>query len=272
VPAASSRRCAQAEARGQGRRGTRRPDDRRRPARRWRRTCWCWPRRSPPRADQRPTRRKRPHNHNGPPIGRRLSGGGMRMDIHEYQAKDILARFGVPVPRGGLAWSPEQAAFRARELGAGPMGGQGADPRGRPGRGGGREALPHRGGGAPLRSRPVRQEPRDPADRGRGQAGGPAVGGGGLAHRPRDVSGLRARPQIRAHHDRRLRRGRHRDRGTGRHQARQPAPHGDRPGRGARHLPGARDGLRPGAEGQAGRADGDGAARLLPRLSAISTR
>jgi succinyl-CoA synthetase beta subunit len=42
------------------------------------------------------------------------------MDIHEYQAKDILARFGVPVPKGGLAYSPEQAAFRARELGAGP--------------------------------------------------------------------------------------------------------------------------------------------------------
>ncbi|MBL9048834.1 MAG: malate--CoA ligase subunit beta [Tabrizicola sp.] len=39
------------------------------------------------------------------------------MDIHEYQAKDILARFGVPVPKGGLAWSPEQAAYRARELG-----------------------------------------------------------------------------------------------------------------------------------------------------------
>jgi len=31
------------------------------------------------------------------------------MDIHEYQAKEILARFGVPVPRGGLAYSPEQA-------------------------------------------------------------------------------------------------------------------------------------------------------------------
>lgn len=39
------------------------------------------------------------------------------MDIHEYQAKDILANFGVPVPRGGLAFTPEQAAFRARELG-----------------------------------------------------------------------------------------------------------------------------------------------------------
>ena len=39
------------------------------------------------------------------------------MDIHEYQAKDILSNFGVPVPNGALAYSPEQAAFRARELG-----------------------------------------------------------------------------------------------------------------------------------------------------------
>src|SRR5262249_43000738 len=39
------------------------------------------------------------------------------MDIHEYQAKDILARFGVSAPRGGLAYSPEQAAYRAREIG-----------------------------------------------------------------------------------------------------------------------------------------------------------
>ncbi len=39
------------------------------------------------------------------------------MDIHEYQAKEILARFGVPIPRGGLAYSPEQAHYRAREIG-----------------------------------------------------------------------------------------------------------------------------------------------------------
>lgn len=39
------------------------------------------------------------------------------MDIHEYQAKEILARFGVPIPRGGLAYSPEQAAYRSHELG-----------------------------------------------------------------------------------------------------------------------------------------------------------
>ena len=39
------------------------------------------------------------------------------MDIHEYQAKEILSSFGVEVPNGGLAFSPEQAAFRAREIG-----------------------------------------------------------------------------------------------------------------------------------------------------------
>jgi len=39
------------------------------------------------------------------------------MDIHEYQAKEILAGFGVRVPRGGVAYSPEQAAYRATEIG-----------------------------------------------------------------------------------------------------------------------------------------------------------
>ncbi|HEU0089007.1 MAG TPA: malate--CoA ligase subunit beta [Pseudonocardiaceae bacterium] len=39
------------------------------------------------------------------------------MDIHEYQAKEILARFGVPVPRGRLAYNPEQASYRAQEIG-----------------------------------------------------------------------------------------------------------------------------------------------------------
>lgn len=41
------------------------------------------------------------------------------MDIHEHQAKDILASFGVPVPKGGVAFTPEQAGFRAREVGGG---------------------------------------------------------------------------------------------------------------------------------------------------------
>ena len=39
------------------------------------------------------------------------------MDIHEYQAKEVLSNFGVTVPDGALAYSPEQAAYRAREMG-----------------------------------------------------------------------------------------------------------------------------------------------------------
>lgn len=39
------------------------------------------------------------------------------MDIHEYQAKEILTDFGIAVPKGGLAYSPEQAVYRAQEIG-----------------------------------------------------------------------------------------------------------------------------------------------------------
>ena len=39
------------------------------------------------------------------------------MDIHEYQAKELLCRFGIKTPQGGLAYSPEQASYRAREIG-----------------------------------------------------------------------------------------------------------------------------------------------------------
>ena len=39
------------------------------------------------------------------------------MEIHEFQAKELLAGFGVPVPRGIVAYSPDQAIFVATELG-----------------------------------------------------------------------------------------------------------------------------------------------------------
>ncbi len=39
------------------------------------------------------------------------------MNIHEYQAKEILRRFGVPVPRGLVASTPEEARRAATELG-----------------------------------------------------------------------------------------------------------------------------------------------------------
>jgi malate-CoA ligase subunit beta len=39
------------------------------------------------------------------------------MDIHEYQAKEILSGYGVKIAEGGLAYSPEDAVQRAREIG-----------------------------------------------------------------------------------------------------------------------------------------------------------
>ncbi len=39
------------------------------------------------------------------------------MDVHEYQAAEVLARYGVPVNPGQVATTPEQAEAAARELG-----------------------------------------------------------------------------------------------------------------------------------------------------------
>lgn len=39
------------------------------------------------------------------------------MDIHEYQAKSILEEYGLNIPTGGLAYSPDQAAYQAHEIG-----------------------------------------------------------------------------------------------------------------------------------------------------------
>jgi len=39
------------------------------------------------------------------------------VDIHEYQAKEILSECGVGIAEGGLAYSPEQAVYRAKEIG-----------------------------------------------------------------------------------------------------------------------------------------------------------
>ena len=43
------------------------------------------------------------------------------MNIHEYQAKQLLARFGVPTPKGRIAFTPDEAEEAARDL----LGGEG---------------------------------------------------------------------------------------------------------------------------------------------------
>ncbi|MBM3539983.1 MAG: succinate--CoA ligase subunit beta, partial [Alphaproteobacteria bacterium] len=41
------------------------------------------------------------------------------MNIHEYQAKSLLTKYGVAVPKGGVAFTPEEAERIATELGGG---------------------------------------------------------------------------------------------------------------------------------------------------------
>src|ERR671918_1971108 len=43
------------------------------------------------------------------------------MKIHEYQAKAILARYGVPVPQGEVVADAESAAAAAKKLGGGTV-------------------------------------------------------------------------------------------------------------------------------------------------------
>src|SRR5476649_1522341 len=50
-----------------------------------------------------------------PPVSRSNS-----MNIHEYQAKEVLRGFGVPVPKGKAAFTVEEAVAAAQELG-GPV-------------------------------------------------------------------------------------------------------------------------------------------------------
>jgi len=44
--------------------------------------------------------------------------GGCIMNIHEYQGKEILRKYGVTVPNGKVAFSPEEAVKVAKELGS----------------------------------------------------------------------------------------------------------------------------------------------------------
>ncbi|MEJ5300901.1 MAG: ADP-forming succinate--CoA ligase subunit beta [Thermodesulforhabdaceae bacterium] len=43
------------------------------------------------------------------------------MKIHEYQAKELFSKYGVPIPRGGVAFTVEEALAVARSLGSYPV-------------------------------------------------------------------------------------------------------------------------------------------------------
>ena len=39
------------------------------------------------------------------------------MNFHEYQAKELFASYGVTVPAGAVAWTPDEAAVVAQNMG-----------------------------------------------------------------------------------------------------------------------------------------------------------
>ncbi|MEM4904064.1 MAG: ATP-grasp domain-containing protein, partial [Desulfurococcaceae archaeon] len=39
------------------------------------------------------------------------------MKLYEYEAKEIASKYGIPVPRGKIAKTPDEVAYIARELG-----------------------------------------------------------------------------------------------------------------------------------------------------------
>ena len=39
------------------------------------------------------------------------------MNFHEYQAKELFASYGVTVPAGTVAWTPDEAAVAAQNMG-----------------------------------------------------------------------------------------------------------------------------------------------------------
>ena len=63
------------------------------------------------------------------------------MNIHEYQAKELLRGYGVPVADGHVAYTADEAREGGADLGGNRSGGEGADPCRRPRQGRRRQAA-----------------------------------------------------------------------------------------------------------------------------------
>ena len=55
------------------------------------------------------------------PLQATHSGPNTNMNIHEFQAKEVFSRYGIPVPRGIVAASPAEAKAATQELGGQSM-------------------------------------------------------------------------------------------------------------------------------------------------------
>ena len=175
------------------------------------------------------------------------------MNVHEYQAKELLRGYGVPLAQGAPAFTVEEAVAAAAEAARPGVGGEGADPRRRARQGQvqgarrrrqGRRAarqVDRRGGG--QRPADAGQDAGDGPDRPRGPRRQAPLHRGGLRHRPRALSLGAGRPRHLAHLLHRLHRRRHGHREGGARDARQDRDAVDRPGVGLLRLPRPQDRL-----------------------------
>ena len=124
------------------------------------------------------------------------------MDIHEYQAKELLAGFGVAIPRGGVAYSPEQAVYRASEIGGARWAVKAQIHSGARGKAGGIKLCTNEDEVRQAAKALLGQAAGDPPDRTRGARRSPALRRGRGADRARDLPRPRARPEERADHGR----------------------------------------------------------------------
>ena len=155
------------------------------------------------------------------------------MDIHEYQAKELLSKFGVPIPRGGLAYSPEQATYRASELG-GAVVVKAQIHSGARGKAGGVKVCKNEQEIDDAAEFLARPQTRDASDRPCRQAGVAPLHRGSDEYRQGDLSRLRDGSCFRTHRRGGLSRGRHGHRGNLGVTARYDHPRQCRPG--SRHA------------------------------------
>ncbi len=170
------------------------------------------------------------------------------MNIHEYQAKELLRSYRVPTPRGEVIYTSRGRGARRRGARRQPLGGEGPDPCGGPREGGRGEDREHARRDGRDRGSDARLDARDRTD-GQPRTGRESPPGGtGGADRTRVLPLARRGPRLPTHRGHRERRGRRRHRG-GRGRASRCDPQGvRRPGRRAARLPmpEGRDGDRPG--------------------------
>ena len=155
----------------------------------------------------------RPSTAHRSPLTARHQHGAPQWTSTSTRPRSCSPASASPIPRGGVAYSPEQAVYRASEIGGARWAVKAQIHSGARGKAGGIKLCGSedevRAGGQGA----ARQAAGDPPDRPRGPGGAPALRRGRRADRARALSRPGARPEERADHGRRLAAGRHGDRG-----------------------------------------------------------